>query len=90
MTDHTQMSDDTDDTLFPHGGEAAVLADEDIVDRLRRRADKARERYPDHADDPATLVGGLVMDYEAAAAEIERLRAGLKDLARKALAAMRP
>lgn len=63
---------------------------EDIVDRLRRRAEKARERYPEHANDGATLVGGLIMDYEAAAEEIERLRAGLKDLARKALAAMRP
>ena len=90
MTDTTHPADDTDDTLFPHGGEATALLDEDIVDRLRRRADKARERYPEHAEDPATLVGGRVMDYEAAAAEIERLRAGLKDLARKALAAMRP
>ncbi|HYE00820.1 MAG TPA: hypothetical protein VEH84_15670 [Alphaproteobacteria bacterium] len=61
------------------------MSEEDIVQRLRRRADKARQRYPDHAGDPATLVGGLIEDYESAAAEIERLRGSLKELARQAL-----
>lgn len=64
------------------------MSDEDIVDRLRRRAAKARDRYPDHADDPTTLVGGLIEDYESAAVEIERLRGRLKALARDALGAM--
>ena len=65
------------------------MSDEDIVERLRRRAAKARDRYPDHADDPTTLVGGLIEDYESAAVEIERLRDRLKGLARDALGAMR-
>lgn len=64
------------------------MPDEDIVERLRRRAAKARDRYPDHADDPTTLVGGLIEDYESAAVEIERLRGSLKALARDALGAM--
>jgi hypothetical protein len=66
-----------------------AAADEDIVERLRRRAARARERYPDHAEDPATLVGGLIEDYMAAAREIERLRAGLKETARQAMTAIR-
>ncbi|MQP64171.1 hypothetical protein GE253_02320 [Niveispirillum sp. SYP-B3756] len=63
-------------------------ADEDIVDRLRRRAARARDRYPDDADDPTTLVGGLIADYEAAAGEIQRMRDALKDLSRQALRVM--
>ncbi|SNS62494.1 hypothetical protein SAMN05880556_108107 [Azospirillum sp. RU38E] len=63
-------------------------ADEDIVDRLRRRATRARDRYPDDADDPTTLVGGLIADYEAAANEIQRMRDALKDLSRQALRVM--
>ena len=51
-----------------------MSAEEDIVERLRRRAARARDRYPDEADDPATLVGGLIQDYEAAADEIQRMR----------------
>ncbi|MDE1148746.1 MAG: hypothetical protein PW843_19405 [Azospirillaceae bacterium] len=69
---------------------AAPPVNEDIIDRLRRRAERARDRYPDHAGDPGTLVGGLIEDYEAAALEIERLRAALKDIARRSLAGMRP
>lgn len=63
-------------------------AEEDIVERLRRRAARARDRYPDEADDPATLVGGLIQDYEAAADEIQRMRDALKDLSREALRVM--
>lgn len=63
-------------------------AEEDIVERLRRRAARARDRYPDEADDPATLVGGLIQDYEAAAEEIQRMRDALKTLSRDALRAM--
>lgn len=66
------------------------MQDEDIVERLRRRAAKARGRFPDQASDPASLVGNLVEDYEAAADEIARLRAALKDLARQSLRAMQP
>lgn len=64
------------------------MGEEDIVGRLRRRAAKARDRYPEQADDPGTLVGGLIVDYEAAAAEIERLRGALHILSRDALRAM--
>ncbi|WP_114395785.1 hypothetical protein [Oleisolibacter albus] len=63
------------------------MSEENITDRLRRRAARARERYPEQADDPATLVGGLIVDYEAAATEIERLRTALTDLSRQALRA---
>ena len=49
-------------------GNGIMPSEEDIVERLRRRAARARDRYPDEADDPATLVGGLIQDYEAAAA----------------------
>ncbi|ACI99977.1 hypothetical protein [Rhodospirillum centenum] len=66
------------------------MQDEDIVERLRRRAAKARDRFPDQASDPASLVGNLVQDYEAAADEIARLRTALKDLARQSLRAMQP
>lgn len=63
------------------------MSEENITDRLRRRAARARERYPEQADDPATLVGGLIVDYEAAATEIERLRTALTDLSRQSLRA---
>lgn len=66
------------------------MQDEDIVERLRRRAAKARDRFPDQASDPSSLVGNLVEDYETAADEIARLRAALKDLARQSLRAMQP
>jgi hypothetical protein len=65
-----------------------MSAEEDIVERLRRRAARARDRYPDDAGDPATLVGGLIQDYEAAADEIQRMRDALKDLSRQALRVM--
>ena len=69
-------------------GNNMMPAEEDIVERLRRRAARARDRYPDEADDPATLVGGLIQDYEAAADEIQRMRDALKDLSREALRVM--
>ncbi|WP_445376635.1 hypothetical protein [Niveispirillum fermenti] len=62
--------------------------EEDIVERLRRRAARARDRYPEELVDPATLVGGLIRDYEAAADEIQRMRDALRDLSRQALRAM--
>lgn len=65
-----------------------MSTEEDIVERLRRRAARARDRYPDESSDPATLVGGLIQDYEAAADEIQRMRDALKDLSRQALRAM--
>lgn len=65
-----------------------MQGDEDIVERLRRRAARARERYPEDAEDPNTLVGGLITDYEAAADEIQRMRDALKDLSRQALRVM--
>lgn len=68
--------------------QAAMDAEEDIVERLRRRAARARDRYPEEAEDPATLVGGLIADYEAAADEIQRMRDALKDLSRQALRVM--
>lgn len=65
-----------------------MSTEEDLVERLRRRAARARDRYPDECDDPNTLVGGLIQDYEAAADEIQRMRTALKDLSRSALRAM--
>ncbi|ASG21500.1 MULTISPECIES: hypothetical protein [Nitrospirillum] len=84
------MPDAEDMTPEDDSHRPAPPVNEDIVERLRRRAERARDRYPDHAGDPGTLVGGLIEDYEAAAQEIERLRAALKDIARRSLAAMRP
>jgi hypothetical protein len=73
-------------SISPQG--ARMTEQEDLVERLRRRAAKARERYPEQADDPATLVGGLILDYETAADEIQRMRDNLRDLSRQALRAM--
>lgn len=69
-------------------GVERMSAEEDLVERLRRRAARARDRYPDESGDPDTLVGGLIHDYEAAADEIQRMRDALRDLSRSALRAM--